>query len=756
MVTVYGRFAGRHRRWGLLRNCLAERKALHSPFRKFSDSGHWSDDGRGGQRKHLRGQAFTYERVFTVGEGDIGSVMDNVLLAKGVETGEVRGFVVEAQSGQGISGAKVLVFEPGEEAPWSQWTTDVSLDDTNPDGSFGGTLPLGDWELLVYQQGRPEGERFSLTVGKDPIDLTLQLGKPGRAEFTITDETGLRVPAKITVIPAEGEAQRNSIFGDGFVGGSPEAVIFAPYGHGEASLLPGRYRAIATRGPEYELDEQVFTVTADRQVELQMQVIHSVDTSGWVGADLHVHGMPSYDAGVKATDRVMSMVAEGVEFMASTDHDYIFDYAPTIEDMELTRWLQSSVGVEVTPLELGHFIAFGLEHDFLSDAGGAFDWKGWTPSEILSSLSEAGNGNIEPVTFVAHPRAGILGYFDQYGFDPFGGNPGTLGQPGFPSVDIPLNSQVSDFVLFTEQNFTLDFDALELFTGKHIDYIRTPTDVELSAHADSPSPTDHYDILTRTMSEMEGLQDGTIGLGYGVDGQVDDWFTLLNLGYRHTALANSDSHGLTSIESGCPRNFVETGVDNPEFVDESDIAAALRDHKVVASFGPFVRFWIDEQGIGSELSGSEEKTLQVESQAPSWMAVTHVELYQNGTLIQEWNRDRTDALTGEPWWLETTIQPDQDSWYVVIASGEDSLYPLFTPVEIPPVELEDVVTEAVGAVLDDTSLLGYSVENPKTFDIVPYALTNPIWVDIDGDGFDAPGVPAWQIAPEPPEAGEDG
>jgi hypothetical protein len=138
------------------------------------------------------------------------------------------------------------------------------------------------------------------------------------------------------------------------------------------------------------------------------------------------------------------------------------------------------------------------------------------------------------------------------------------------------------------------------------------------------------------------------------------------------------------------------------------------------------------------------------------MAVTHLELYENGTLIAEWNRDPEEA-GGDPWYVETSIEPEDDAWYVVIASGSESLFPMFTPVEIPPVELQDVVTEAVGAVLDDTSLLGISVEHPRIYDMMPYALTNPIWVDIDGDGFDAPGVPAWQIAPDPPgaEAAED-
>ena len=40
---------------------------------------------------------------------------------------------------------------------------------------------------------------------------------------------------------------------------------------------------------------------------------------------------------------------------------------------------------------------------------------------------------------------------------------------------------------------------------------------------------------------------------------------------------------------------------------------------------------------------------------------------------------------------------------------------------------------------------------PRSGPTYPYALTNPIWVDLDGDGFDAPGLPSWLVAPETPE-----
>ena len=347
--------------------------------------------------------------------------------------------------------------------------------------------------------------------------------------------------------------------------------------------------------------------------------------------------------------------------------------------MGLGHWLQSSVGVEVTTTEMGHSLASVCNTIF---------WPMLV--EPLTGKDKPWRSPFQPQSFRAWRRRPVtlcpsrdgISAIRSICLDPHGGTPGTGGQPGTPSINIPLNSQVTDFMIFTEPNFSLDFDAFELFTGKRFDLIRTPTEAELADYRHDPTSVSGHDVITRSVEEMKDLQDGTYSLGFGVEGQVDDWFTLLNLGFRHTALANSDTHGKSSIESGCPRNFVQTGVDNPAHVTQDDIATAIDNHRVVASYGPFVRFWIDGSGIGSELTGVGTRRLRIESQAPSWMHVDRLELYENGTLIEEWDRSHQEA-SGEPWSVSTTVNPEKDSWYVVVANGSGSLYPLFTPVEIP-------------------------------------------------------------------------
>ena len=705
--------------------------------------------GDGSKARFAPGDIYSYERWFAVGQGDMGSVVDALLEAQGKPTGRVQGFVVEESTGIAVPDVHVFAYKRGAEAPWTEWTTDVSRDDRREDGSFGGTLPPGDWELLVHGEGRPDGARLPITVKEgETLDLVLASPRPGSVHVEVVDETGLAVPAKVSFFVTEGESPRNSVLGDSYIGGKPAQVAFTADGSVDVVLPPGRrYYAVASRGVEYELGtSKAFEVTTAGKVELQLQVIRSVDTAGWVSGDFHVHGIRSQDSGVTRKDRVLTMAAEGVEFLSSNDHDALTDYKPFIHAMGLEPWVSSTIGTEVTTIELGHYLGFPLAMDHLADQGGALDWTGLTPIEIIEGLHDLGKaGEDDPFVFVAHPRDGILGYFDQYGFNP------NASEAGDVKLEDSLTVQLSGNTLLDRSNFTTEFDGLEILNGKRFEIIRSPTQPELDAYAADLDTAITYDMVARTMAEQEDLSAGVYKLGYGHEGQVDDWFTLLNLGYRFTALGNSDTHGTTSIEAGCPRNFIMSETDDPATIDEDVLTQAVREHRVVASYGPFIRFYseTEDQGIGSQITRSGEVTFHVDIEAASWIAVDRVELYENGTLIREWT-DLAEPQAVVRLSEDFTVTPTKDSWYVIVALGQGDLSPVFTAVDIQPIQLQDIVTDALAGVGLD-SFLDPIVPIPRTFPVLPYAITNPIWVDSDGDGeFTPPGLPSWLQAPEPP------
>ncbi len=691
---------------------------------------------------------YHYQRWFGVGSGDVGSAAQAVWEATGTELGFITGNVLEQSTGNPLSGVRVFVYEEGAEAPFIEWTTDVGMD-TVADGSFGGGLPPGRYELMVHGEGRPDSGRASVVVKAGASQKAiLESPRPGTVRFRVADETGINVPAKVSFFAASGtESPRDPVLGDGFIGGNPANVVFTASGSGEVILPPGKYVAVASRGIEYELDQSdVFEVDAASGITLDLQVLRSVDTSGWISGDFHVHAFRSHDSGVNLHQRALSMAAEGVEFLSSTDHDAVTDYGPAIQEMGIHRWLTSAVGLEVTTIEVGHFLGFPLQMDHLGDQGGAFDWTGMTPIEMIEGLRELGEpGGVEPLVFVGHPRDGILGYFDQFAVNPY------KEEFGQPFLDYNTLATLSGNHLLDPVNFTMEFDAMELLNGKRFEMLRTPTAPELADYK-AGGDTDEVDMFIRTMDEQLDLENGTYTLGYGFEGVIDDWFMLNNLGIRVTALGNSDTHDLSSVEAGCPRNFIMSDTDDPAFVSPADVAEAVRAGKVVASYGPFVRFYAngdERMGPGSDVSGGSVK-LSIEVSSPGWFTIDRVELYENGALLEEWEADEIDN-SGTINLADTiTVNPTKDSWYVVIASGGDDMAPVFTPVEYPPIFLEDVVTGALAGIGLD-GILSEAVPVPRAFPIHPFALTNPIWVDADGDGsFTPPGLPSWLVEPTEP------
>ncbi len=699
-----------------------------------------TDDGTGDFDRFNGGKTYQYTRWLGVGRGDVGSAYDAIVEARGLSHGTVRGFVVESGTGTPVSGVSVLAFKRGADAPYMQWETDVG-DDTQHDGSWGGSLPPGDWDLLVHAQGRPDGERvsFSLADGQ-VVETVLAANRPGQVDVTVVDETGRLVPAKVTIFPASTGTPLTPAYGDTYLTANAAEAVFLSHGEGTITLPPGRYYAVATRGMEYEVGESdSFTVSDSGVGKLNLQVVHSVDTDGWISADFHVHAANSFDSGVSPENRVITMVAEGVEFFASTDHDYLTDFAPYVQDLDLEYWVKTAVGLETTTLEVGHYLGFPLSHDTIKEQGGAFDWTGMTPEDILAELASLGvQSGYDPVRIVAHPRDGILGYFDQYGFDPYTGE-----------VSTPTLSIAND-LLKDKTKMTLDFEALELLNGKRFEIIRTPTQPELDQFA-STGQLSNYEMVERTGEEQVDLMGDVYRLGYGHQGQVDDWFTLLNTGARLTALGNSDTHGKFSTEAGCPRNYVFVGDDEVAQLDEQAVADAVREGRVVASYGPFVRFTADrDYMLGDTVPVTDGViSLHIEVEAPSWMSVDRVELYQNGTLIHEWEGLDPDVLKFAQ---DLDVEVDRDSWFVVIALGDDDLGPLFSPVDIPPVQLQDVVVEALSSVPAVGAFVSPAVPIPRDGPVLPFALTNPIWVDVDGDGeISPPGIPEFMRPPVEPE-----
>ncbi len=270
-------------------------------------------------------------------------------------------------------------------------------------------------------------------------DLRRDTPRAGKLRWMITERGRGAIPARIVVRGVSPTPDPS--WGDDPTFGATLNVVYTDRA-GERALAPGRYMLTITRGFEYTSREIDVLVEADKTATVSAELERVVDTRGWISADLHLHAVPSPDAPSLLTDRIRSLVAGGVEVGVATDHNVITDYAPTIRQLGLDRWVTSIIGDEITTKGTlyGHFNLFPLV-----PGAPIVAFENTTPHAIIEASRAAAPAQRDKVLQLNHPRMGDIGYFDIVGFDP----KDVAGwQKRTPLAE-------------------LGFDAIEVFNGDH-------------------------------------------------------------------------------------------------------------------------------------------------------------------------------------------------------------------------------------------------------------------------------------------------
>jgi hypothetical protein len=179
-----------------------------------------------------------------------------------------------------------------------------------------------------------------------------------------------------------------------------------------------------------------------------------------------------------------------------------------------------------------------------------------------------------------------------------------------------------------------------------------------------------------------------------------DWHALLRTGQRVTATGGSDAHRLPVQDAGYPRTLVlwQPGARDDEdsrAARTSDVLAALRGQRAVVSSGPFIELLAEGQPVGALVKArGGQVELSIAVQAAPHVDVREVELLDGGTLRE---RFTVAGRAVRRFARRLTLPVRGDTWLVALARGQRA---------------------------DPTQRAG----------VHPFALTNPIFVDADGDG----------------------
>jgi hypothetical protein len=195
------------------------------------------------------------------------------------------------------------------------------------------------------------------------------------------------------------------------------------------------------------------------------------------------------------------------------------------------------------------------------------------------------------------------------------------------------------------------------------------------------------------------------------------WMQLLNVGYRLPGVVNTDAHW-NFHGSGWLRNYIKSPTDQPSEAEVMDLVHAAEHGHIVLTNGPFleVTATAGPEGaeakrvdVGGDIAAPDGYVnLAIRVQCPNWLDVNRVQVFANGRPLQEHNYRRAthrDLFGGGVVKFDQTmpVKLDADAHLIVAAAGEGLT-------------------------------LGRVMGGPHAEDM-PVAVTNPIFVDVDGGGF---------------------
>lgn len=805
------------------------------------------------------GEEFTFTNYLIVGTGDVASILDEAYIIRDAPTQTVAGQVLTPTGAPARKNTSLLLYtartdsgasadgcsRDGEgfdllaPAPYSQAFT-------NDEGYFQFTLPPGKYCYRTRDEGRPLSDYRPFEVGDKPVYLNVQASPSASLSVLIQDERGNPMPGKIMLVGKHdyrGDLQKRFYLYD-LQAGEPwrtsdmvpddpndpstreylEAIAYASAdGIARLNARPGTYDVYASRGMEYELvRSKDVTLKPGQPAQLAVTLNRAIDTTGYLNGDFHMHARGSIDSGLSFDDRVISIAAEGLETVVSSDHNHVSDYLPYIARNGLRPWLNSVVGVELTTFEFGHFNAFPMNYDVGSINGGAVPWQSLPPQQIFDELRK--HGTISPeetIIQVNHPRDTIMGYFSQYNVDPFTSEAtltfqdpsvtgvdkimATISTPSGPSFmrDCRSEGESCRGTEKFESTLSWDFDAIEVFNGKHLELLkhyRVPypasvggadgwpqhavdqiidttcadefgaeltqfcTDNTIPA-ADCEAPLADHPTSAWCSFDTQALfaryPQGSVlcdGDTVAFPGGLDDWYNTLNyprtfirgdatpapaepVYKRYTATGNSDSHtaGVPNFtQPGSPRNFFYVGYDDPTKFKPADLVKAMTQHRNIISNGPFAFMKIGEASIGDEIAIANPRVdVEVVVRAAKWVGASRFRIIKNGEAAVV-DDDATPTVhefqldEGGEYRTTVSLTVDKDSWLVLEVEGDNSLFPVYTPQEIPEVNFEAAIGSIAGTLGFGGGVDGLAPET--TFPLTPFAFTNPIWLVYDRPG----------------------
>ena len=192
------------------------------------------------------------------------------------------------------------------------------------------------------------------------------------------------------------------------------------------------------------------------------------------------------------------------------------------------------------------------------------------------------------------------------------------------------------------------------------------------------------------------------------------WLQLLNQGHTPWGIAVADAHHVHGNGVGGWRTYVKSSTDDPAKIDWRELSRNSKAGRMVLTTGPFLEV---ETGAGIIAGGLDRTSgrldLKVRVQCTDWIDIDRVQVLVNGRQLPEYNytREKNPEMFADSVVKFDQVLPldlSEDAHLIVVAIGENH-----------------------------TLETGFG--SSRQASIQPVAYHNPIFVDVDGGGFQANG-----------------
>lgn len=521
---------------------------------------------------------------------------------------------------------------------------------TNAQGEFNLHAPAGDYQLLIKAPGRkPISKQFHLSADGYQLaavdmagaaTLLLPQGQVMRLSFIALDK-------QVVDFSRQPLGYRTGNRRDAAV----RDVMLIGNQHDERSirLVPGRYRVISSRGPEYSAHAVEINLPADQALQLEIPTPQrSHTTPGYVHADLHTHSAPSFDNSYPQSQRVKSYLAQGGEVLVATEHETIYDMAKDIAKLGLSGQLASVIGTEITglaatkelPYTIGHANAFPLEVKPYEYRRGQVAHEGKRWREVIGAIKKDDKETViqlnHPIIYYqagATPKPHSQQYNEAYFFhllngQAFDSSKALASEPNRSLIEPDLNSAYRD----------IDFDTLELING---------TFANLNS----------YHALRK------------------------DWFALLQQGIKIVGTATSDSHGQSRGEVVLePRTLIAMQDDSIENFKQQEFIQSILAGNLYGSNGPLLELSLSHAGQSRTMGGTlatSKAVLTVKADGADWVEVNRLRVFINGEQITELTINKGQEVL-------LPLEFEKDSFVIIEVDGpRQGLFADIVPVMSP-------------------------------------------------------------------------